>query len=313
MGPFEQQVLSGYMDLPGARSQLPPDAIVVRAPRDAIPRILRTYSLGTVGACLYEGEDVDVVPHRAKRRWEGLLVGCALEGSVTVTQQERAARLAPGKFVFYVGTSPYRVQAEERHRYLVVWVPFLRLGIRLADCEDIVARDMEPGPAAAVLSSVLGGIGRMEGPPAAPVAHHLGDAVTAAVRAVLAEGFDAGPSIASRLLFHRMIEWLEEHLGEADLSARRLADAHFISTRYVRKVFSDNRTQVGAYVRCRRLDRIREDLIDPMRSEETVAEVAARWGMRNASVLSRAFARQFGESPVRYRRRRLHLARLDPA
>jgi AraC-like DNA-binding protein len=62
----------------------------------------------------------------------------------------------------------------------------------------------------------------------------------------------------------------------------------------------DGQGGVLAYVRDRRLDRIRDGLAAPG-SAERLADLAADWGFNEAGHLSRAFRRRFGLSPSEFR------------
>ena len=67
----------------------------------------------------------------------------------------------------------------------------------------------------------------------------------------------------------------------ADLTAEQLAYAEFI--------------------RHRRLDRCRRDLLDPEHDSRPVAAVGARWGLVDAAHFSRAFKREYGVPPAAFR------------
>ena len=41
-------------------------------------------------------------------------------------------------------------------------------------------------------------------------------------------------------LFNSLVLWIEDHLSDPDLSAEVLATAHFLSPRYVRRIFAVN-------------------------------------------------------------------------
>jgi AraC-like DNA-binding protein len=58
---------------------------------------------------------------------------------------------------------------------------------------------------------------------------------------------------------------------------------------------------VAGWVRQRRLERCRRDLLDPASAARPVSAVAARWGLVNAAHFSRAFRAAYGLSPVEYR------------
>lgn len=52
-----------------------------------------------------------------------------------------------------------------------------------------------------------------------------------------------------------------------------------------------------AYLRARRLDRVRDDLLAAAPGQRTVAEVAHRWGFSHLGRFARAYQQQFGEKP----------------
>ncbi|KRE23331.1 hypothetical protein ASG80_06305 [Agromyces sp. Soil535] len=56
-----------------------------------------------------------------------------------------------------------------------------------------------------------------------------------------------------------------------------------------------------SWIRARRLDRAREDLIDPAFSGFSVGEIGARWGLSDPAHFCKLFALAFGRSPTEYR------------
>lgn len=108
---------------------------------------------------------------------------------------------------------------------------------------------------------------------------------------------------ASQALLARMRRYALEHLGDPGLGPERLADLHYVSTRTVHKLFAGDGGGVSAWIRERRLDAA---LVALQRSSAAgVAEVAARFGYRDASAFSRAFRQQHGCSPSEARSRRV--------
>jgi AraC-like DNA-binding protein len=71
--------------------------------------------------------------------------------------------------------------------------------------------------------------------------------------------------------------------------------------RYLYKLFETEPTGVAGWIRERRLERCRRDLLDPALAERPVSAVAARWGLTNAAHFSRAFRAAYGLSPLAYR------------
>jgi len=294
-------LLYGYFGASGSPDQTH-DAIVVRSSTQT-PAVVRTFHLGPVDGCLFAGHEVDVSPHHKVPAGDGLIVGYVVAGKVSITQRGRTVDLVPGAYAFYDGTSRYRVHSPGPHRYLVARIHLQRIGMQHLDSRSLLSVDVSTHPSAPLLSALLGTIARQESAPSPAAAQHIGDAVAACVHAVIADT-DLTPSTdRSVSLFHQLTCWLDDHLADEHLSARALADSQFLSARYIRKVFAEHGTTVSGYVKQRRLQMIRNDLLDPRQDVVRVSVIAARWGFRDPSVFSRAFRSAFGDSPQRYRRR----------
>ncbi|NAZ80414.1 helix-turn-helix domain-containing protein [Kineococcus sp. R8] len=95
--------------------------------------------------------------------------------------------------------------------------------------------------------------------------------------------------------------WLEQHLGDADLSPGRIAAAHYMSPRKLQGLFAAEGTSVSAWVRERRLEACRRDLADGRMSGVSIATVARRWGFNDPTHFTRLFHRSFGTTPSEYR------------
>lgn len=295
-------VTDGAMDPAGAA-----DAVVVTSGER--PEMLWKLRLGPVTGCLFGGGPMEVVPHHLSPG-DGLAVGYVRDGEVTVEQAGRRITLGPRQAVIYNVAMPFRVSARSHHSYLVVRVPNHRLRALDLDSDHAFATDLTPYPSTSVLAALLETVIDLYDPPAAPAAQHLGDAVMDCVHAVLAEHHHSVVGPPEMLLFNRLTEWLEDHIHESALSGDMLAASQFLSPRYVRKIFAEHGTTVTEFLRRRRLEAVRNDLLDPRHARVKVSAIAARWGFRDPSVFSRAFTREYGESPQRFRSR--HAQRQDP-
>lgn len=99
-----------------------------------------------------------------------------------------------------------------------------------------------------------------------------------------------------------MHAFIEERLGDPSLSPAAIAAAHFISLRYLHRLFEGEQTTVADWIRRRRLERCRRDLLDPALRDRPVSAVAARWGLPSAAHFSRLFRAAHGVPPAEYRR-----------
>lgn len=95
----------------------------------------------------------------------------------------------------------------------------------------------------------------------------------------------------------RAVAYLDEHVAE-HVTLPDVAEAARLSVRSVQHVF---RRHVGttplAYLRDRRLEAVRIELIASDPAEVTVADVARRWGFAHLSRFSQAYHARFGEYP----------------
>jgi AraC-like DNA-binding protein len=96
--------------------------------------------------------------------------------------------------------------------------------------------------------------------------------------------------------------YIEANLGKPDLAPEEIARGSFISTRYLHKLFESEGVSVCQWIRAARLDRCRRDLVDPSLRNQTILEIASRWGLTGPQHFSRLFRATYGCSPSDYRR-----------
>jgi transcriptional regulator GlxA family with amidase domain len=105
---------------------------------------------------------------------------------------------------------------------------------------------------------------------------------------------------ATRL--HRICQGIEAVLGNPGLTLGMVAERESVSTRYLQKLFTEAGNSFSHYLRTRRLDRCRTDLISPMHADLSISEICFRWGFNGSAHFSRAFHNEYGLSPRDYRR-----------
>jgi AraC-like DNA-binding protein len=122
----------------------------------------------------------------------------------------------------------------------------------------------------------------------------------------LAERLDRRAAIAPdtrrRALLASVQSFIDRRLADPELSPSKIAAANHISLRYLHKLFETQETTVARWVRQRRLERCRRDLLDPALGHWSVSAIGARWGLMNATHFSRAFRAAYGMPPTAYRR-----------
>ncbi|PZG40052.1 hypothetical protein C1I98_22685 [Spongiactinospora gelatinilytica] len=131
------------------------------------------------------------------------------------------------------------------------------------------------------------------------LADNVVDLIGTLYASLLGEHADASDSM--RMLLTRAKMFIARHLDEPDLGPEAIAAACYVSTGYLHKLFRAEGMSVGRYIRERRLEQCRRDLLDPGSREVAVSAIGARWGFADAAHFSRVFKTSYGLAPREYR------------
>ena len=230
-----------------------------------------------------------------------------VSGTSMIEQDDRQARLAPGDLAIYDTSRPYRVSFSDGFRMTIAMFP--RKLVRLP--EDHMARltavrlagDTGLG---ALIAPLMKGLSGDLATPTTVIAAHLGDAVldlvTAAFARQMQQPLEEGTSAFRRALRVKVGKFIDDNLHNPELTSKVVADAHFVSVRYLQKAFEAEGVSVSTMIRTRRLERCRRDLAAPLSSNVPIVTIAHRWGFTDAAHFSRLFRSAFGQSPREYRK-----------
>jgi AraC-like DNA-binding protein len=110
------------------------------------------------------------------------------------------------------------------------------------------------------------------------------------------------PERRDRERFIRIRHFIRTNLGDPALAPDTIAAAHHISLRTLHRLFQAHAgTTVSTWIRERRLEGYRTDLLDPALAAWSVYRIAIKWGFTDASHASRVFKAAYGLSPAVYR------------
>lgn len=237
---------------------------------------------------------------------EVCLVGVLVEGELRVEQDGRQTVLLPGDLSFVDPARP-SIRHFTAMRTITVSIPKAMIPLRDRELAQLtglrIPGDRGAGALATVLTRQLAA--RVDELPAWEAAR-LSTAVVDTLAVALAGRLDrmsAVPEARERTLVHRVYAFVERHLADPDLSPRGIAAAHHISVRTLHKLFEAEAVTVGEWIRRRRLERCRQDLLDPALRDRPVAAIAARWGLPNVAHFTRAFRTAYGAPPAGFRAR----------
>jgi acetamidase/formamidase/AraC-like DNA-binding protein len=102
--------------------------------------------------------------------------------------------------------------------------------------------------------------------------------------------------------FARVCGQIEARLREPDLSVADIAKAEGLSARYIQRLFEGQDRSFSDYVRHRRLEQCRLDLVNPQHADRSIAEIGFRWGFADQAHFSRVFSTAYAISPREYRK-----------
>jgi len=89
--------------------------------------------------------------------------------------------------------------------------------------------------------------------------------------------------------------FIERRLRDPDLDVRQIAAAHYVSPRTLYRLFDSPGESVARYIRCRRLDRCRREILT--RPDLSLVAICERWAMGDPKHFARKYRARFGESP----------------
>lgn len=228
------------------------------------------------------------------------------QGCGMIVQDGRESALSAGDMTVYDTDRPYSLICSTDVRVSVVMFPKELLTL--------------PGPVVARTTATrldgATGIGAMVRPYISSLAQQVDDFQPHALNRLSRNALDLVSTLLEsqcgvmnvvsthETLLHRVLDYVDEHLGTADLNPAMIAAAHFVSVRYLHLLFSDQGTTISTVIRNRRLERCYDELIDPLRTERSVTSIALENGFGDPAHFSRAFRTHFGVAPSSLRPRR---------
>ncbi|MGW1024400.1 AraC-like ligand-binding domain-containing protein [Streptomyces sp. NPDC002577] len=234
-------------------------------------------------------------------------ISLQVSGTALVEQDGVRDRLAPGDLVVCDTSRPYSFTYESDFRTALVLLPRPLIPLRPDMLRAVTGRRIAAGDGiGAVVAPFLRSLVDQSGKCAGPATARLVDGAVSLVTALLSERLDRTASATPhQAMTLRIRDYIERRLSDPDLSPDAIAEAHGISRRYLFKLFAAEETTVAGWIRTRRLERCARDLADPALKDQSVAAVAARWGLLDGRHFARAFKAVYGHTPRDYRRQAL--------
>jgi AraC family transcriptional regulator, positive regulator of tynA and feaB len=244
--------------------------------------------------------------HVARSRAALFYLHMQLDGESINRQDGREAKLRAGDFTLCDSTRPYEIVFDRPNHMLVLGIPDTVMRRHLACPENVVAVPMSGASGlSGLLSNFLRDFWRQ--------CHESMDAavetrVTHAMLDLLASAYTILPPAqsdrSSLATAHRVriMNYIEAHLGDPDLTPMRVAQACKMTPRYLHHLFSNQLETVARYILRRRLEECSRAMVSASQRGRTVTAIAFDYGFNSPTHFGRVFRTRYGMTPREYRR-----------
>jgi AraC-like DNA-binding protein len=228
-----------------------------------------------------------------------------LDGHGRVRQHGREATLAAGAGTLYESRSGWDLLFSADVKSVNLQLPRGLLPFRSAEIADLCARPMPPGSASMRLFT--GYLDQLRELAVGLSPQQRSDAGQAAVELLVMTLREEGPAAATGdgpdiVLLQVMREYVRRHAGDPGLTVAALARRHHLSVRHLYALFARIDVTPAAFIREQRLLKARSLLLDRRYDSRPMTGIAAAVGFAEPRTFERAFRREFGTTPVKWRR-----------
>lgn len=233
---------------------------------------------------------------------DDFLINLQISGRSKVVQDDRVAEIGPGDLAMYDASRPYDLVMDGAFDMIVFQLPRELMRERLVAPERLTARAVDGstgfrGAASRFLRTAPAAVESRDLPENAIEGHILDLLVT--LIGTVSDDSGLSPRRSARLFAAK--EVIESMLDDPDLDREKIALAAGLSVRELARVFAQEDDTPAAYVRRRRLERCRRDLVAPHLSDRTITDIALSHGFNDTAHFSRLFRDTYGISPSEYR------------
>lgn len=235
-----------------------------------------------------------------------LLIGFVHDGRGHLTDSgRRAAEFADGDLWICDPLTPFSVQFRNDFELLLLQLPRERLAGRLGRASNlptmVLGETVSAAAARPLMRALAANFAVMEDGDLIAAETAIAELVLSALLAEARPEEDNATQVQA-MHYARVCAQIEARLREPELSVADVAKAEGLSPRYVQRLFEGQDRAFSDYMRHRRLEQCRRDLLNPQHADRSIAEIGFRWGFTDQAHFSRVFSAAYGISPRDFRK-----------
>ena len=249
--------------------------------------------------------------HVARTKDAVFFLHLQLEGESISRQDGRESLLRAGDFTLCDSTRRYEMVFAGANRMLVLGIPNALLRRQIGCPESLAAIPMAGNRGASgLLSQLLRNYWTdyhqgMDETASARISVAILDLIGAAYADLpQALGDRSSLGTAHRI---RIVNYIEAHLNDPELTPTRIAEACKMTARYLHHLFSDQEETVARYILRRRLEACSRALQSGAQRGRTVTAIAFDYGFNSPTHFGRVFRAKFNATPREYRREKARI------
>ncbi len=250
-------------------------------------RIFRGLELVTVESTPVSVEGLSGSSH------EGIFLLLNQHGSSRLQQRGQQTLLQAGELTLLYAHEPYLIESGQQHLTHILYLP----GKHAEGAIEEHIAVSHPAAECELLSAFVRRLAALDGTQPGP--GNLLQTARDLVELNWPSARKRHRRIGAAAWEQHLRHYVEQHLGEPELNAQRIADALGITTRYVQMIFARMQTTASQYILERRLQLVAERLSDETASR--IGDLALEAGFNDLSYFCRRFRNRFGVSAREYR------------
>ena len=254
---------------------------------------------------------VDAAPHEISGRYleqpDAIWLIIVLEGKAQLVYDSEHIELVAGEIAYGSCRREATMRFPENFRMLYVRIPRLTLSPRILsplslNIGYLRGRSGIDHVFAGMLRALSETLDDMTESDLRPIELALTEFLISSLKGDQAVFGKSGAARAKATHLNSICQSIETMLSDPELNLKFVANENGVSTRYLQKLFTGAETSFSNYLRSRRLERCRTDLINPLHSQLSISEICFRWGFNGSAHFSRVFRNKYSLCPREYRR-----------